>query len=153
MAKLAKNVAKAAATADSGRDLLPEGTYEMRLRNVDTTKVGKSSNQPYWVWEFEITEDCKIRPDEAEGMNLDKRRQWMNTSLSEAALWKVKEVFDAFGYDTDADTDDMVGDHCLVVVSQRPIGAGPRQGEITNQIENVLPLRDSADDDTAEPNF
>lgn len=141
MPKLNKAMAKATEAAESlNTELVPEGIYLVELKSVET-KEGRESKKPYWLWTFEV-------PDDAEEHG--GKRFWLNTSLSDNALWKLKEVFDAFGVGTDADTDTLVGEQARIVVSQRPIGAGPKQGEITNQIENVLPAEASEDEGTGE---
>jgi hypothetical protein len=131
-------MAQATSEAESlNTELVPEGIYEVELKSVET-KEGKESKKPYWLWTFEVPEDA----DEYNG-----KRFWLNTSLSENALWKLNEVFTAFGVDPDTDTDTLVGDKVRVVVSQRPIGAGAKMGEITNQVENVLVLEPGEDED------
>lgn len=125
MAKLNKTFQKKVNAAEGGDfEPIPDGVYHVRLRQVDATKEGPSG--PYWVWEFEVVEKAHA-----------KRRLWINTSLSDAALWKLKEVFDAFDTDTDTDTDDLIGEVCRAVVSQRTIQQGSRAGEIANQIDKL----------------
>lgn len=121
-------------------ELVPEGIYTVTLKSVET-KEGKDSKKPYWLWTFEIPDDSEDHEDHT------GKRFWLNTSLQENALWKLKEVFGAFGVDADTDTDTLVGEPVRIVVSQRPIGAGPKMGELTNQVENVLPADASEDED------
>jgi hypothetical protein len=124
------------ASGGSGFEPLPEGVYPVRLRGVD---IREGQKAPYWVWEFEIPE----------GVEHSGRRFWLNTSLSEAALWKLKEVFTAFGTTPDTDTDELLGKRVSAVVVQRVIQAGARAGETTNQIDQVLPAKDGADASTS----
>lgn len=147
MPKMSKAKAKAVAKAESsGFEPLPEGRYVGTLKQVIAEKngqplIGAESGEPYWQWEFEkVTslEDGKTYPG----------RQFVITSLSDSADWKMKEVFDAFGYEYDSDTDEMIGEKVILVISQRPIGKGPRKGEIGNQVDRVLPYdEDEYDDD------
>lgn len=126
MAKLNPDVQKHAEEAEGGSfEPLPEGVYHLKLRDVDTTREGAKG--PYWSWEFEVVG--------AEGAN--GRRLWNNTSLSEAAAFKMKETFDAFGASLDTDTDDLIGSVVKAVVSQRTIQQGNRKGEIANQIDRL----------------
>lgn len=140
MPKLGKKMAAATAEAEGlNTELVPEGIYTVELKSVET-KEGRESKKPYWLWTFEVPEDADEHPG---------KRFWLNTSLSENALWKLNEVFTAFGVEPDTDTDTLVGEKVRIVVSQRPIGAGPKMGEITNQVENVLP-EDEADDESGD---
>lgn len=126
MAVLPKKVAKAASEVEVGQfDALPEGPYNARLVEVKTDGEGPSG--PYWLWRFEVVDG------EFEGRNL-----WANTSLSDKAVWKVREMFDAFGYTTDSDTDDLIGDVVRLIVTQRPIEKGARAGQIGNNVDKVL---------------
>jgi hypothetical protein len=140
MAKL--NKADAAAVQDtesSSFEPLEPGVYHVRLVDVDASREGPSG--PYWSWEFDVV-----------GSN---RKLWNNTSLSEAARFKLKETFDAFGVDADTDTDDLIGEVVRAVVSTRVIQAGARKGEIANQIDRLSPpdeeyASDEDDDDEDE---
>lgn len=128
MAKLPKKVAKAASEAESSSfDALPPGPYVAKLTQVITDRPDGPSG-PYWVWEFDV-----VAPDE-----YANRKLWANTSLSDKASWKLKEMFDAFGYTTDTDTDDLISETVKLMVSQAPITKGTRAGEIGNNVDRVL---------------
>lgn len=137
MPKLNSKVAKKVEQQESsgGYEPIPPGPYTLRLRSVDVKEGAKG---PYWVWEFEIPEGA----EEYAG-----RRFWMNTSLSEAALWKLKEVFAAFGESPDTDTDELCGERVTGYIVQRTIQAGERKGELANQIDRVVPFEGDADAD------
>lgn len=105
---------------------LPAGTYTVRLMNVEPRE--SANGNPAWSWTYEVVEG------EHTG-----RRLWDYTSLAEKALWRVKAVFDAFQVPAGTDTDELLGRQVRLVVSQRPIPAGRRAGEIGNQIDRVLP--------------
>lgn len=132
MPKLPKARAEAVSNSESSSfEPLPESIYTVKLNNV-TVKEGDKG--PYWSWELEVVEG-----------EFKTRRQWVNTSLSEAADWKLKEVFDAFGYTADSDTDEMVGERCKIAVTQRVIEKGARAGETGNNVDRCIPI---SDDDT-----
>lgn len=128
MPKLPKATADAVGNATSNRDPLPDGTYTVRLREV-SANTSRNSGNPYWSWEYEVVDG----PHKG-------RRLWDNTSLSEKALWRVNQVFQAFGVGPDTDTDELLGSQVRAVVSQREIEGGSRAGEIGNQIERLLPV-------------
>lgn len=128
MAKLDKKTAKKVDEQESSSfDALPAGPYVCKLANVKVSPEPGPSGAHYWTWEFTV----------AVG-DFKNRKLWVNTSLSEKALFKMKEVFDAFGYTTDSDTDEMVGEVVKLIVSQRIQEKGSRKGELTNDVERVL---------------
>ena len=135
MAKLAKKQQEIVGKAESsGFDPMPDGAYHLKLRDVDTTREGAKG--PYWSWEFEVVANEEH----------NDRRLWNNTSLSEAAAFKMKETFDAFGVGVDTDTDELIGKVVKAIVSQRTIQDGARKGEVANQIDRLKP----ADPDVLE---
>lgn len=140
MPKLPKAVAKRVGEAEStgSFEALPEGTYIVQLIDVDGSKEGPAG--PYWSWEFDVVSDSD--GDTA----LAGRKLWSNTSLSEKADFKMKEVFEAFGYTTDSDTDEMVGEKIKVSVSQRPIEKGARKGQVGNNIERHMSLESTGEE-------
>ena len=122
MAKLNKSTAGEVAKAATGFEPIEDGVYHAILKDVDATRNGPKG--PYWSWEFEIVDE-----------NAKGRKQWNNTSLSQA--WAFKQTFDAFGVPPDTDTDEIIGKLCKIVVSTRTIQDGPRKGETTNQVDRV----------------
>lgn len=134
MPKLNAKTAKAVANQEVGEGgLLPldAGTYPARLVSV-TSKDGKAA--PYWSWEYEL-----IDPEPGRFA-----KQFVNTSLSEKALWKLKEQFEAHGTTPNTDTEELLGDKVNLVVIQRIIQSGQRAGEMGNEVTTTLPY-DSAD--------
>lgn len=133
MPKLPKNVQEAAEKADAGggTQALEEGLYVLRLFSVDPTGEGPAG--PYWTWEFRVVEG----PD---GPMSGRKRLWDRISLSDAAVWKVKQVYTAFGFTLDSDTDELVGEHVKAYVVQEPIQTGQRAGQMGNAIAEYLEL-------------
>jgi hypothetical protein len=125
---LASGVKKAAAS--SGFTPMEEGVYRARLTEV-VAKNAASSNNPMWVWTYEIIDE-----------KYKSRKQWNNTVLTDAALWKVGESFAAFGVPEDTDTDELLGCTVTLEISQREITQGARKGQIGNNIDRVLPDTD-----------
>lgn len=137
MPKLPKAAAKRVDEAEVSQfDALEEGTYIGKLSKVTVSDQPGPSGAHYWTWEFEDIHT--LDGDKVPG------RLWVNTSLAETADWKMKEVFDAFGYTPDSDTDEMIGEKVKLVVSQRVIERGARKGQTGNNVENVMPLGDDA---------
>lgn len=155
MPKLPKKAAKATAETESQSfDALPVGTYIGTLEQVtthdgraiasspaDVDQFGEGEKIPYWKWQFK---DITGRSGEdVEPGKTYPGKLWVQTSLGENSRWKMKEVFDAFGYTTDTDTDEMCGEKVVLVVTQRTIEGGPRKGEIGNNVDNLLPYDES----------
>lgn len=127
MAKMDKKHQKQTDEAAGGFEPLPDGAYHLRLNQVDSEREGPSG--PYWSWEFDVVEPG----------DYTNRKLWNNTSLSEAAAFKMKETYDAFGVPYDTDTDDMCGQVVKAIVSIRTIQSGARKGEPSNQIDKLVP--------------
>jgi hypothetical protein len=136
MPKLNKGKAKEVDEAQSGFEVIPGGRYRARLVEVS---VESGQKAPYWKWVFKIS-DGKYKG----------RLQWLNTSLSDNALWKFKEVFKAFGVPANTDTDELLGGEVALLVSTRTIQAGLRAGEEGNQIDRVVALSDIDESDEDE---
>lgn len=171
-AKDRKKVDKAEAVS-GGFDLLKPGKYIAELSDVEA----KSSNSgsPMWVAEFSEIHD--LDGDRYPG------RQWYNLNLpttdtppegytpknskkSPEEAWanfqqlcagRLKAFFEAFGFTADSDTDEMIGERCVLQIGIRTIQQGARAGEQTNTVNGVFPL-DSVDyegsgDDDDDDNF
>ena len=109
----------------TSREPLPEGVYDVSVAKVEQT-VSKSSGNPMLKVEFNVLDD-----------GYQGRKLWANYVLTQAAMWKVKELFDALGLDTssivDMDTEELVGLACKVKVAQREY-----DGDITNEIKKAM---------------
>ena len=130
MPKLSSNVAAQVEEAEGGDfEPIPEGVYTAVLAEEVEAVAGQKGT--YWKWIFKITQ-------EGEGKG---RKMFLNTSLSEAAHWKLKEVFSAFGVAADTDTDELIGKEVKLHVVQEIAEAGKRKGEMVNQVSQVLPVK------------
>lgn len=136
MPKLNPNLASEVKTAgeSSGFTPLEEGRYRIRLVEV-AAKNAASSGNPMWTWKLEVL-GLEDGTEKYKGRNL-----WVNTVLTDKALWKVAEVFAAFGVDTDTDTDELLGCTAVAVVIQRMITQGQRAGQIGNDVSRLDPDR------------
>ena len=78
-----------------GQENLPDGDYFLIV--TEGTKIRKTSTGSLTIgWA------CKVTDGEFEG-----QRAYFETSLAEAALWKVKEIVDAMGLAWDEDGFDL----------------------------------------------
>lgn len=107
------------------RDPLPEGVYPVTIAKVDMT-TSKSSGNPMLKIEFNIEDDA-----------FKGRKVWSNYVLTEAAMWKVQELFRACGLDSDQivtiDTEDLVGLGCNLKIAQREY-----EGNIQNEVKKAM---------------
>ncbi len=120
----AKTTAEAVEPGDGQFALMPPGVYHGRLMEVDTSRSGAKG--PYWVFQYDIVDE-----------GFTNRKQWDNVSLSEAAAFKRRQVWDAFGVPLDTDTDEMCGTVVKLRIKHRTIQSGAREGELAEQIDRV----------------
>lgn len=134
--KLSSDTASKVEEAESlDYEALPEDVYPAVLDGEVESAEGP--NGLYWKWTFKISDG-----------DYKGRKMFTNTSLSEKALWKLKEVFEAFGVPSDTDTDDLIGKPVKLMVVQRIIEKGTRKGDMGNEVRQVLPVSDAARPDT-----
>lgn len=98
------------AEVESSFEPLPEGQYECIIETVEV-RESKSSDNDYLNWQF------KVLDDEYEG-----RMLWMITSLSEKALFRLKDVFLALGVIEEDDEVDIEWEDDVDITP----GEGPR---------------------------
>lgn len=129
MARLNDEVAAKveAAESNSGFKLLDDGIYLVRLTEDVTVKDGQKA--PVWSWLFEVVE----------GQEGAGRKVYHNTSLSDAAFFKLKETFEAFGVSPATDTEELVGQQIRLNIVQKIAKFGKREGELVNEIKALLP--------------
>lgn len=94
--KLAKQVGEQEVRERRGP--APAGRYLIRLKSVEATK--SRAGDPMWKWRFEVD----ASHGEYAGLPL-----FENTTLIEAAYWKLAAIFAAFGAPPDTATDDLIG--------------------------------------------
>lgn len=140
MPKLKSDLADKVNNAEDGFKPVEEGVYTLRL--AADVEVAEGAKGPYWKWTFEVPEDAE---------QYAGRKFFMNTSLSEAAFFKLKETFAAFGVATDTDTEDLVGQKVKALIGIRTIQGGSRKGEMGNDITKLMPL-DSEDGESPAVN-
>lgn len=130
MPKLGSSLADKVEEAEGGNfEAIPEGIYHAVLEGE--VEAAEGSKGPYWKWTFKVTDE-----------GFSGRKIWVNTSLAENALWKLKEIFEAFGVPTDTDTEDLIGKPVKLYLVQRIIEQGNRKGDMGNDVKQVLPFED-----------
>lgn len=168
MPKLTKKVQKAAAAAPipSGSfEPLEPGRYVGELTKVEA-KTSQAGN-PVWNVEFsnitaldgttqpgrlwynlnmpqdEMPEDYQPALTESQRENKWEKYQGMVNG-------RLHGFFEAFSYTVDSDTDEMIGERCVLEVGVQTIQRGARAGQLGNQVNNVLPLSEAGEGFDAE---
>lgn len=131
MPKLNTATAAAVDSAEDGFKPIEEGVYVLQL--MEDVEVAEGKKGPYWKWTFVVPADAE---------RYAGRKFFTNTSLSEAAFFKLKETFGAFGVATDTDTEELVGRRVKALISITTIQGGQRKGDLGNEITKLMPLDD-----------
>jgi hypothetical protein len=129
--KIAQKVDEGGGTA-----ALEDGVYVAELVEVEA-RPGPAG--PYWCWIFDVVNDAPVGSG---------RRLWHNTSLTDQALWKVAETFEAFGVPAATDTDDLIGKRVKLLVERAVIQSGKRMGTVGNNVAAVMSVNQATVDDT-----
>lgn len=100
--------------AGGGFDPIDSGNYRASIFSV-SREVGKKSGKPYLHWEFVI----------AEGEPFAGRHLFDNTSLSDAAKWRLVQLLKAAGIDVpkgrlQLNPADLLGRELILAVGQEP---------------------------------
>lgn len=100
--------------AGGGFDPIDTGNYRASIFGV-SREVGKKSGKPYLHWEFVITE----------GEPFAGRHLFDNTSLSDAAKWRLVQLLKAAGIDVpkgrlQLNPADLLGRELILAVGQEP---------------------------------
>lgn len=143
------------AEVEGGFEPVPEGTYEVMVEEVEV-RESRSSDNNYLNWRFRILDE------EYEGRFL-----WNITSLSERALFRLKEVFlaldviaedDEISIDWEDDVDittssgprlvepEVEGLACALVVRIEPY-----EGKDRNRVTAILPAGEGSGDPATVP--
>ena len=107
----------------SRNEPLEEGVYEFLIKNVED-KESKAGN-PMWLITFEEQETKTV--------------VWENYTFVEKALFKIKELFDVLGFDTETnafelpDKSEIIGNFVKAKVIQEEYN-----GSITNRIKKLI---------------
>lgn len=57
----------------------------------------------------------------------------------------MKGFFESFGYTSDSDTDELLGEYAVIEIGIRTIQSGAREGEKTNEVKGIFPLPEDLD--------
>lgn len=155
MPRLAKGLAKTVADAEAvtgAFELIKPGKYIATLKQVESKTSG--TGKPGWNWEFGDILDlegkkvpgrqwlwtmlpgAKAPKDESS----DEYKKWETSERLSAG--RIKGIFEAFGFETDSDTDEMLGEKIVLQIGIQTIKAGPKKGEEQNYIVKLIPFNE-----------
>ena len=169
-AKTRKKVEKAEAVK-GGFDALPPGKYVAELSEVEATT--SSAGNPMWKVQFnEVHNLDGERMPGRQFYNLMLPQDKMpedytpkNSKKSPEEAWadyqrlcegRLKQFFEAFGFTVDSDTDEMIGERCVLIIGVRTIQSGNRKGEKGNDVNGIEPFDSvnfEGEDDDDDDNF
>jgi len=129
MPKLTKAAAKAVDQVES-TSFAPydPGLYVVVLEEVQAGPELQGPAGPYWK------AICSVESTYPDLEEARKGKTFDNLSLSDAAAWKMKQFFEAFGVPADTDTDEMIGHKVVQRLGITTIQKGPRAGEDTTDV-------------------
>lgn len=131
MPQLNATVAAQVETAVNPTGLIEDGIYLARLDGTVEAKEG--TNSTMWIWPF------TLEADQPSAGRKIKHRTW----LSEAAYWRLKATFDAFGVPTSTDTDELEGRKVRLHIVQKDNYQGELDDDglvkLVNDIKDILP--------------
>jgi hypothetical protein len=111
---------------------IPEDEYAVVVEEVEMREGDKA---PYLNWKLKVTEG------EFEG-----RFQWMMTSLSPKALWRLKETLENLGIveeefelEVDEDTNLVIQPELVGLAAIAPVTVEEYQGKDSNRVDILLP--------------
>lgn len=156
-----KRVEKAEARHENGGEYeaLPVGDYLAQLREVSVRDKTNKYGAAVWSAEFHNLYNLESQ-DRAPG------RQWLNLTQPSAIdkipsaykngpeKWEkyqtmldglLKGFFESFGFTTDSDTDEMLGEWVIITLGHRTIQEGPKAGKVTNEVTGIKALPEDFD--------
>lgn len=118
--------------SDEEFEALPDGYYRAAVESIKLSPKAGPSGYKMWIVVWRILAPKKWA----------KRTQWDRISLSPKAAFKMRELYDALGYEYDSDSDELVGEQAILELSKSEIESGPKKGQMGNDVERVLSVDD-----------
>ncbi len=138
MPKLPKERAEGAQNQESGdyKPLKP-GKYVFKLTEVEEGVTGEKSKNPgtdKWVWKLVVDKD--YHPELRKGRW--QTAQSEHIPLSENMDWKMKQMFEGFGYTADSDTDEILEDPEARIVGYVKTGKDIVSGDPRSEVSRYV---------------
>lgn len=139
MPKLPKERAEGAANQESG-DFLPlkPGRYVFMLTEVEEGETGEKSKNPgteKWVWKLVV--DKNYHPELRKGRWQTSQQE--HIPLTENMDWKMKQMFEGFGYEVEGtDTDEIIEDADARIVGYVKTGKDIVTGDPRSEVSKYI---------------
>lgn len=175
MPKLDKKTAGTVEKEDAvhGGDFAPikPGKYLARLSEVEVQDDLNKYDAAQWSAEFDNLRSLEDLDEPVPG------RQWLRLTLPTSntphpayekgpTQWekyqkmlrgRLKAFFEAFGYTSDSDTDEMIGEWAVITVAIETAQAGKREGQPVNVVKDITEVPEDIDipeiDDDGDDKF
>jgi hypothetical protein len=140
MPKLPKDRQDGANNQESGDyQPLKPGKYVFRLTEVEEGETGERSKNPgtpKWVWKLLVDKD--YHPELRKG-------RWQTSFQEHVPLtsnmdWKMKQLFEGFGYTVDSDTDEIIEDPDARIVGMVKTGKDIVSGDPRSEVSRWMPF-------------
>lgn len=152
----AKAVEKVTPVATAGFEPHPEGWYVAKLSEVEAK--ASSNGNPMWAIEwsdlrdlegnelpgkqfFNLNFPSKMRADWKPELGAKREERWAN--YQERCKGQIHAFFLAHGYTVDSDTDEMLGEDCLIHLVVKTQQQGKNAGRLQNEVDGFKPVTDA----------
>jgi len=118
--------------------LLPEDLYLCKLKKATEYEPGKDKEYGGVNLQWEVVQPREFRGKDEDGNQYGDL--FLRLSWSPKAAWKIREFWDALGYEYDSDFDEPVeqGEQAILSVTQSLVPYGKRKGQMSNNVDEVL---------------
>ena len=113
-------------------EALDDGYYLAEVESIKLSDKPGPSGYHSWVIVWRI-----LAPRASAKLTV-----WDRRSLSPKASFKMRDLYDALGYEYDSDSDELIGEKAVLEIIQEEIEKGPRKGEMGNSVENTYAADD-----------
>lgn len=122
-----------------GFKILKPGRYVYKLTEVEEGVTGEKSKDPgteKWVWKLALDKD--YHPEYRKGRFQTSLQ--IHIPLTEKMDWKMKQMFDGFGYTPDSDTDEIIEDDEARIVAYVATGKDIVTDEDRTEAKRFIPF-------------
>lgn len=151
----------------------PAGLYIASLKEVES-RTAASTKAPMWGIEMEDLHDLEgnaypgrqftnlVLPGDDDEIpdSYKQNEKSIEKGVTREDAWisrndflrgKLKRFFNAFEMTLDSDTDEMIGERCVIKLVVKTAEAGKRKGELVNEIDDFRPLSSVDYEDASAP--
>lgn len=138
MPKLPEDRAASAEKHDASGPKAIKGRYVVRLTEVEEGVTGENSKNPgtaKWVWKTSVAKE--FHPELRKGRF--QTTFFEHVPLTESMDWKIKQLFTAFGYEVNSNTDEIIEDDDAFAVAYVKVGKDLSQAD-RSEVARYIPF-------------